>query len=235
MIDIYLKKKIGTIEIDVKLFYDKKKTISLVGESGSGKTTLLRLVAGLEKPESGHIKNAKKILYSSEGKINIASHKRNIGYLFQEYTLFPHWSIEKNILYTAKNKDFAKELINHFKISHIINKKPNKASGGERQRAAFAQAIAREPDLLLLDEPFSSLDNKNRKKACDFLLSIKEKINCPIILVTHDITEAIYLGDEVFEMNKGLIKKFKGSQSSVTLPFRKKELFCKYKFIKITG
>lgn len=235
MIDLSLQKKIGNIEIDVSFSCQKKKTLSLIGESGAGKTTLLRLIAGLERPEKGYINNNEKILFSSDDKINIPSHKRQISYVFQEYTLFPHWSIEKNILYTAQNREFARELIEHFKISHIIKRKPDKASGGERQRAAFAQAIAREPELLLLDEPFSSLDTKNRRTACEFLFSLKERINCPVILVTHDESEAFFLGDRVLEMDKGRIKNFKEGQNPTPLPLRKRPLFNNQRLIKITG
>ena len=207
MINFNVEKKIGTFEIKADLSCERGKSVSLIGESGAGKTTLLRLIAGLEKPDSGFIENSGKFIFHKEKKLNTPTHKRNISYVFQEYTLFPHWNIEKNIIYTARNKNFAYELMDHFKISHLKKRKPAHASGGERQRAALAQAIAREPDLLLLDEPFSSLDPNNRKKACSFLISIRKKISCPVILVTHDHSEAAFLGDLIYIMENGKIKE----------------------------
>lgn len=206
MILFDINKKVGRLEINAAMECKTGESISIIGKSGAGKTSLLRILAGLEKPDSGRIINHGKVLFSHDEKINIPPHKRKISYVFQEYTLFPHWSIEKNIVYTAKNNDFAYFLIEHFKITHISKRKPYFASGGEKQRAALAQAIAREPDLLLLDEPFSSLDPENRKNACDFLTAIRNKITCPFILVTHDHKEAAYLGDSICVMENGGIK-----------------------------
>jgi molybdate transport system ATP-binding protein len=206
MIEFNLQKKIGTINIDVKLACKKREALSITGESGAGKTTLLRLAAGLEKPDSGFIRINGQTLFCSREKINTPPHKRKISYVFQDYTLFPHWSIEKNILYTALDKDLGNYLIDHFNISHLRKRKPLKASGGERQRAALAQAVARKPDLLLLDEPFSSLDSKNRKIASEYLYSVRDIISCPVVLVTHDHEEALYIGDSFCEIEKGGIK-----------------------------
>lgn len=205
MIEINLSKKLGLLDLNTKLSCQNSKILSIKGPSGSGKTTLLRLLAGLEKPDTGFIINNKKIIFDSNNKINIKPHKRNISYVFQEYTLFPHWNIEKNILYTASNKDFAYELIDHFKISHLKKRKPKNASGGEKQRAAMAQAMARDPELMLLDEPFSSLDPKNKQKACELLNMVKNKISCPIILVSHDEYESSFLGDIHCVMDNGKI------------------------------
>jgi molybdate transport system ATP-binding protein len=205
MLKVCVEKIRKNFSVNAEINCDAKGAVSIIGDSGAGKTTLLRLIAGLEKPNTGKIEIKDKTLFSSKTKVNIPPHKRKISYVFQEYTLFPHWNIEKNILYTAKDKDFGNELIEHFRISHLRKRKPSKASGGERQRAALAQAIARQPDLLLLDEPFSSLDPKNRKKGCEFLISARDKINCPVVLVTHDHEEASEIGDFVYVMENGRI------------------------------
>ncbi|MCG8530027.1 MAG: ATP-binding cassette domain-containing protein, partial [Desulfovibrionales bacterium] len=136
-------------------------------------------------------------------KICVPPQRRHAGLVFQDYTLFPHLTVEKNILFAAVKPDTVPDLLKTFGIEHIRNQKPHSISGGERQRAAFCQALAREPVALFLDEPFSALDVTTRRKLQHLLLEIKTELPIPIIHVTHDLEEATLLGDSIIAMEQG--------------------------------
>jgi molybdate transport system ATP-binding protein len=168
LIDIKIYKKTDYFTIDVDISF-KRGILVIQGESGAGKTTLLDCIAGLRNPDKGRISIGNRLLYSSDENINIPVRERNIGYLFQNYALFPHMSVIENVLYGLKSrkiKDFAyaERIIDSFGIKHIRDKLPSYISGGEKQRTALARAIATKPSLLLLDEPFSALDQEKTKE-----------------------------------------------------------------------
>ena len=137
--------------------------------------------------------------------------KRNIGYLFQDYALFPHMTVEKNILYGVKEKkykeipDFLQPVLEVLGISHLLSKYPHQTSGGEKQRIALARALATQPDLLLLDEPLSALDQRTRQECQEELLRLHQLWQIPFIMVTHDREEAEKLGDRLIFLDKGKI------------------------------
>ena len=183
---------------NITLTVNKAERVSILGPSGSGKSTLLRLIAGLEKPYSGTIAIQGKIV-SSANHI-VAPEKRNVGLVVQEKALFPHLTVQKNIGFgIRKNQDRSKiisDLLNLFKIEHLSNKYPHEISGGEQQRAALARSMAPNPELLMLDEPFSALDKKLKEELYTELNQIFKEREQTIVLVTHDLDEAKVLSEK---------------------------------------
>ena len=175
--------------------------ICLLGPSGIGKTTILRTIAGLEKIDDGSIKLNDKILSSKT--INVEPENRNISLAFQENSLFPHYTVEKNILLGAernrgkKDKNISlKEIVDLLDIFHILNKFPHQISAGEAQRASLARSLITQPDLLLLDEPLSNVDQSFKEEIQVRLKKILNKLKITTIIVTHDSYEAFYLGSK---------------------------------------
>ncbi|MCT4543583.1 MAG: ABC transporter ATP-binding protein [Vallitalea sp.] len=208
-----ISKKYGDISAikGISLDINKGELLSILGPSGCGKSTLLYSVAGLEKPQEGEIKLNERLLFSSYNNIFIAPEKRNIGLVFQNYALWPHMNIFKNIAYPLTIKKENKKVIKQ-KVLDILNlvglsgkekKYPHQLSGGEQQRAAVARGIIMNPDILLLDEPFSNLDAKLRERMQDELKRIQKYTKLTMIHVTHDQEEAMRISDRIAIMNSG--------------------------------
>ena len=179
--------------------------VSILGPSGCGKSTLLRLIAGLEKPDQGEIKiNDIKV---SDNKNLIPPEKRNIGLVVQEKALFPHLSVFENICFGInKNKDkdlIASELLNLLKIDNLKNKYPHEISGGEQQRVALARSLAPKPNFLMLDEPFSALDEDLKETLYKDISQVFLDMSCAILLVTHDRNEAEIMTNKQIRMEEG--------------------------------
>jgi len=183
----------------------------LLGPSGSGKTTILHLLAGLFKPDEGFIKINDRILYSSGEKINNPPQSRNVGYLFQNYALFPHMTVRQNVFYGLKSKGCRQdgsaldplELLDSFGVGHLIDRYPSQLSGGEKQRVALARALVVQPNLLLLDEPFSALDRNTRISLRQELKKLHQQWQIPFVLVSHDEEDARFLGDVIVTLENG--------------------------------
>jgi iron(III) transport system ATP-binding protein len=178
---------------------------AIVGESGSGKSTLLRLIAGLERPDSGEIKVNQSVV-SDNNKI-VKPQMRNIGLVFQDFALFPHLTVEENIAYGVKeNKtEIVNSLLQLVKMEGYNTSYPSQLSGGQEQRIALARTLAIKPKLLLLDEPFSSLDVGLKSELRKEIRTIVKKIQTSMIFITHDISDAIDIADEIIFMKKGVI------------------------------
>lgn len=204
MIEISCQKTLSPhFTLDVDFTIKKGEFVSFYGKSGSGKTTLLRLIAGFLRADKGYIKND-KITYC-DNRIFIQPQKRNIGYLFQDYALFPNMNVMKNLLFANNDKDLASKLLNLVELDEYKNASINKLSGGQKQRIALARALMRRPEILLLDEPLSALDNEIRDKLQNYLIKIHADFGITTILVSHDVSEIYKLANFVYELKHGKI------------------------------
>ena len=197
--------------------------VCLLGPSGIGKTTILRAIAGLQKIKNGHIKLKGKVLASHE--INIEPENRNISLAFQENSLFPHYTVEKNILLgeekNADNKDKQisfKEIVDILDIYQILNQYPHQISAGEAQRASLARSLLSKPDLLLLDEPLSNVDQSHKEDIQEKLKKMLSKLKITTIIVTHDSYEAFYLGTKCGIILNNELKQYDDPYNVYHLP-----------------
>ena len=173
------------------------KIYAIQGPSGIGKTTILNIIAGLKAINYSYIKVGKRVLTDSRHHLNVKVQQRRIGYLFQDYQLFPNMNVYNNITFMTKPSEHINELIHTLKIEHLLEKYPVTLSGGEAQRVALARALSTKPDLILLDEPFSSLDDKTKKEGIKLILKIFEAWQIPIIFVTHSNYEAQQMAHKI--------------------------------------
>lgn len=203
MINLHLKKKLRYFDLDISLSCPAGKMLVMIGPSGGGKTTIIRMLAGLDEPDEGKIVFKDEVWFDSSGDVCIPPQKRHVGYVFQDYTLFPHLNLYDNAAFAAADKSEIDELFEMFKISHLRKRKPCHVSGGERQRCAICQALATHPRVLLMDEPFSALDVVTRRELREELKNLKGKFSFPVIYVTHDINEALFLADEILPVVDG--------------------------------
>lgn len=216
MLTAHLKKKFYNkqqieFRLDVSFSAVNGFTV-LTGASGSGKTTTLRMIAGITKPDEGFIKLNSQTFFDSANKINLSIQERRVGFVFQDYALFPHLTAEQNIAYGVKTDDKrlrnekAQEMLSLFHIEHIKNRLPREMSGGEQQRVALARALASNPLIVLLDEPLSAVDVETRAKLLDEIENAQQQTNIPFIYVTHNQAEAERFGEHQISLEKGLIK-----------------------------
>ena len=193
---------------DLSFSVKKGELISFLGESGSGKTTFLKCLAGLEKINSGHIELNGRVL---NDKITFESpQNRKIGFVFQDYPLFPHLNLEDNITFNLEKK-YKKNLDSILKLTglkFLLERYPHELSGGEQQRACIARALIREPDLLLLDEPFSNLDTNIKDLMREEIYRIIKQTKTTSILVTHDINDALNISDRILIFKAGVLQQF---------------------------
>ena len=189
--------------------------VCLLGPSGCGKTTTLRMIAGLERPDSGEILCGDQTYFSSNTGEYLKTEKRNLGLMFQSYALWPHMTVFQNIVFgldmknqssSEKDKRF-EELENLFQLKNLKNRYPSELSGGQQQRVALARMLAVNPNLLLLDEPLSNLDSNLRLEMRAELKRLHQTLGCTIIFVTHDQMEAMTLATSIAVMNKGVIEQ----------------------------
>lgn len=193
---------------DLSFSVKKGELISFLGESGSGKTTFLKCLAGLEGINSGSISLNSK--YLNNDKTFVKPQKRKIGFVFQDYPLFPHLSVLDNIVFNLEKK-YHKKLEYILKLTglqFLIDRFPHEISGGEQQRACIARALIREPELLLLDEPFSNLDSTIKESMKEEIFKIVKETNTTTILVTHDINDALNISDRILIFKAGILQQY---------------------------
>jgi molybdate transport system ATP-binding protein len=215
MLQVNVKKQLGDKRkneflLDISLTIENGITV-LLGASGSGKTTTLRLIAGILTPDEGIIKLDSETYFDSTQKIDLPIQKRRVGFVFQDYALFPHLTAEQNIAYGIKagTKQFkyekALEMLALFRIEHIKGQLPHEISGGEQQRVALARALASDPAIVLLDEPLSAVDVETRVKLLDEIEFAQRRTNIPFIYITHNEAEARRLETQRITLEKGRI------------------------------
>ena len=194
--------------VDIDLLSIKKGQIAgVVGESGSGKTTLMRLIAGLETPSAGTISLNGKMV--NDTKVFTAPDKRNVGLVFQDYALFPHLTVKENIGYGLSSKkdaeDRVKEMLGLVGLQDYEVRYPHQLSGGQQQRVAIARALAPNPELLILDEPFSNLDTSLKLQLRNEVFSIIKNTGVTALFVTHDVEDAIAIADKIVVLTNGKV------------------------------
>lgn len=204
MLKCNIEKKLNHFVLNAE-FIVENQILCIMGESGSGKTSILNSIAGLLTPDKGEIILDDNILFSD--KINLKPQERNIGYVFQDYALFPNMSVKDNIFFMNPDKNYTNSLIDKLGIEYLLGNFPNTLSGGEKQKVSIVRALANKPRLLLMDEPFSSIDEKFKNKFYEELIEIKKSLDIPIIMVTHNRHEAEILSDRLIFIDKGKIVK----------------------------
>ncbi len=196
--------------LDVSLEIENGIT-ALLGASGAGKTTLLKLIAGILNPDKGLIQLGLQTYFDSHQKINLSIQQRRVGFVFQNYALFPHLTAEQNVAYGIRNRDknlkqaFALELLALCQIEKLRKRFPHQLSGGEQQRVALARTLASEPQIVLLDEPLSAVDNATRAELLNEIKLAQSRADVPFIYVTHNETEAEQLGNRQIILRDGKV------------------------------
>ncbi len=219
-----LSKSYGVLKVLQEIDIDVAEGMfcSLLGPSGCGKTTLLNMVGGLDRPDTGEIMIGNDSVYASAKGINLGADKRNIGYVFQNYALWPHMRVLDNVAYPLRLRKLpredrekqSREMLERLELGHLAERYPYQLSGGQQQRVAIARSLVYRPRLLLLDEPLSNLDAQLRERARSWLKSVHDSFKLTTILVTHDQIEALSLSDQVVLLNKGQVAQI-GSPSEV--------------------
>lgn len=206
----FVRNGVNQFSLDVETEIGNGITV-LAGASGAGKTTVLRLIAGIVQPDEGLIKIDSTIFYNSANSTNLPIQKRRVGFVFQDYALFPHLTSARNIEYGLKIRDKkarqnkVEEMLSLFHIEHIKNRHPAEISGGEQQRVALARALASNPQIVLLDEPLSAVDVETRAKLLDEIEFAQNRSDIPFVYVTHNEAEAARLGTQRITMKNGKI------------------------------
>lgn len=203
-----------SFELEVAL--EVEGTVALVGPSGAGKTSVLRAVAGLVRPRSGLIALGSSIWFDGRSRVFRRPDERSVGLLFQEYALFPHMTVRQNIAYAGRGR--VEEFLERFRITHLADARPTELSGGERQRVALARALARDPGVLLLDEPMSALDANTKVAVRGELQELLRELGLPTLLVTHDYEDAASLADRVGVIVEGSLRQLASPQELVSRP-----------------
>jgi len=204
-------KKSFTLDVSFEM---ENELVVLFGPSGSGKTTLFKCISGITDLDEGKIIVGNKIYFDKEKKINLTIQKRNLGYVFQNYTLFPHMSVKKNIECGLKGwekearEERVMEMLSLLHIEELETRYPSQLSGGQKQRVALARALAPKPEILLLDEPFSALDLEIRTKLAEKIKNLQTKIGIPVLFITHNLEEAFQLADKILVLYGGKAQQF---------------------------
>ena len=211
MFELEADARLGDVELDARLSVATGECLALAGPSGAGKSSLLRVAAGLLRPRRGLVRCGDRTWLDTAAGVDVAPEDRRVGFLFQDYALFAHLSAWRNVAYgiaggsRAQRRARAHEMLERFGLAARAGARPATLSGGERQRVALARALAREPELLLLDEPLSALDAATRARAGRELAALIGAAGVPVLMVTHDFGEAALLADRVAVLDRGSV------------------------------
>ncbi|MUK28526.1 molybdenum ABC transporter ATP-binding protein ModC [Aliivibrio fischeri] len=207
MLVIDIKKQLGDLLLDVKLSLPSSGISAIFGRSGAGKSSLANVISGLTSPEEGRITLNNRVLFDSESKVSMPPEKRNIGYVFQDARLFPHYKVEGNLLYGCggKRTPHFNDVVKLLDIESLLARYPHSLSGGEKQRVAIGRAILSEPALLIMDEPLASLDLPRKHEVMPYLERLAKEIKIPILYVSHSLDEILRLADNMVLLNQGSV------------------------------
>jgi len=224
VLDLQVRKRLRDFELQIALSVPAGETLAVIGPSGAGKTSVLALIAGLMTPDEGRIVVGDRVLFDSARRINVPPEQRLLGYVLQEYALFPHMTVLRNIEYGMEARRMPRdeiarrsaETMRMLGISHLAGVRPTRISGGERQRVALARAIAAGGQVLLLDEPLAALDAQTRQNARGDLRRVIQSVGVAAVFVTHDYVDALAFGDRICVIDRGEVVQM-GSQEDLLL------------------
>ncbi len=212
MIELSLQKELrsasGAMLLDLELTVGDGDLLTLYGKSGAGKTSLLMMLSGLMRPDRGRISVRGRVWTDTEKGIHLKPQQRNVGMVFQDYALFPNMTVRENLAYALRERSEDREiahLVEIMDLGDLQDRKPDTLSGGQKQRVALARALVNKPELLLLDEPLSALDQEMRGKLQHYILEVYREYGLTTLLISHDVTEIIRMSDYVVEMDQGKI------------------------------
>ncbi|RDE66313.1 molybdenum ABC transporter ATP-binding protein ModC [Aggregatibacter segnis] len=210
MLHIDVKKQLGTLPLEANLDIPSQGVTALFGLSGSGKSSLINLVSGLINPDEGVISLNDRELFNSAQNVCVPINRRNIGYVFQDARLFPHYTVNGNLRYGMKNtsKDEFNYIVELLGIGHLLKRYPITLSGGEKQRVAIGRALLTDPEILLMDEPLSALDLPRKRELMNYLERLSKEINIPILYVTHSLDELLRLAERVVLLANGKVEAY---------------------------
>ena len=210
MLHIDVKKQLGTLPLEAHLDIPSQGVTALFGLSGSGKSSLINLVSGLIDPDEGVISLNDRELFNSAENSCVPINQRNIGYVFQDARLFPHYTVNGNLRYGMKNtsKDEFNYIVELLGIGHLLKRYPITLSGGEKQRVAIGRALLTDPEILLMDEPLSALDLPRKRELMNYLERLSKEINIPILYVTHSLDELLRLAERVVLLTNGKVEAY---------------------------
>ena len=210
MLHIDVKKQLGTLPLEAHLDIPSQGVTALFGLSGSGKSSLINLVSGLIYPDEGVIALNDRELFNSAENVCVPINQRNIGYVFQDARLFPHYTVNGNLRYGMKNtsKDEFNYIVELLGIGHLLKRYPITLSGGEKQRIAIGRALLTDPEILLMDEPLSALDLPRKRELMNYLERLSKEINIPILYVTHSLDELLRLAERVALLTNGKVEAY---------------------------
>ena len=210
MLHIDVKKQLGTLPLEAHLDIPSQGVTALFGLSGSGKSSLINLVSGLINPDEGVIALNDRELFNSAENVCVPINQRNIGYVFQDARLFPHYTVNGNLRYGMKNtsKDEFNYIVELLGIGHLLKRYPITLSGGEKQRVAIGRALLTDPEILLMDEPLSALDLPRKRELMNYLERLSKEISIPILYVTHSLDELLRLAERVVLLTNGKVEAY---------------------------
>lgn len=211
MLDLSIRQTLGRFALDIAFTAEERGVTALFGRSGSGKTSVINAIAGLARPDSGHIRIGGTTYFDSAARIDMAVEKRRVGYVFQDSRLFPHMSVRGNLEFGLRRVPAAERriafgpVVDLLGLGHLLDRRPRGLSGGEKQRVAFGRALLAQPRLLLMDEPMASLDAARKAEILPYIERLRDEMNIPIVLVSHALDEVIRLATTMVLIGEGRV------------------------------
>jgi molybdate transport system ATP-binding protein len=215
MLRVDVSKQLGDFKLEAA-FESEGRVTGLFGSSGAGKTSLINMIAGLLRPDRGSIAIDGEVLDDTANRVHIPAHRRRIGYVFQDFRLFPHLDVGENLDYGRRMNGLAEDSVRRKRVTDLLDigdlldRRPGKLSGGERQRVALGRALLAQPRLLLLDEPLGSLDEERKEEILPYLVRLRDEAGIPMVYVSHDAAELRQLATQIVMLKRGRVTVFGG-------------------------